>query len=88
MVSRRQWAWLSGELAQWTKDGIITEDQKRTILEKYVHPKATSGDSIHPTDPRRTSIAERIVAPLGALMIGAGVIMLLAHNWKSMARPG
>lgn len=85
LASRRQWAWLANELAQWTKDGIITDDQQQRILDKYGRHGATSADSTYQTDARQTSIVARIVAPLGALMIGAGVIMLLAHNWKSMA---
>ena len=85
LASRRQWAWLADELAQWTKDGIITDDQQQRILDKYGRHGATSADSTYQTDARQTSIVVRIVAPLGALMIGAGVIMLLAHNWKSMA---
>ena len=65
-----QLAWLQAEAAHWTREGILTEAQARTILGRY-----------HAA--RRMSLA-RLLLVLGAVFVGFGIIWLIAANLDAL----
>ena len=67
--------WLKREMAQWEREGIADAATLARIAARY--------------ETRRNglSIGQIIFSTLGALLIGLGVIALLAHNWQSFGRP-
>jgi uncharacterized membrane protein len=65
--------WLTGELAQWQREGLVDEASGAAILGRY-----------HPT--RSISLA-RLLLQLGAVFVGVGLIWLVASNLDQLA-PG
>jgi len=76
--SRAFLAWLKGELAEWSKDGLLTPEQAGRIGERY------DLDSLG----ERVSSSKIIsaISVIGALLFGAGVILLIASNWQLIPR--
>jgi uncharacterized membrane protein len=72
----RVWAWLQRELPGWVADGIITEESAVRLRERYPDPKREA-----------RPLGVIMVAVLGAALIGAGIISLLAYNWDQLERP-
>lgn len=72
-VPPRQLAWLRSEVADWTSQGIITEDQATRISTRY------SADS-----HTRFSIG-RILLTLGGGFVGIGLIWLVAANLDQLS---
>ncbi len=67
--------WLNAALDQWIQAGILRPDQKVQILRQY-EPEST-GPSVRENLPR-------ILIGLAVLLIGAGLILFYASNWRSM----
>ncbi len=57
----------------WVEDGIITEEQRAAILERY------------PQGDRRKRQAA-IISVLGAILVGVGAILFVATNWEVIPR--
>lgn len=66
--------WLKKEIEAWVKSGIISQDQARQIADLY------------PGDNRNRLIFVLFV--LGAVLLGAGVIMFFASNWHYLPKWG
>lgn len=77
VLSNKHVKWLSSELSTLTEEGIITSDVADRIRGHYSDEGLYSG--------RR--IALTICSILGAILIGSGIILLLAHNWSQLSRP-
>jgi uncharacterized membrane protein len=73
-------SWLAGEVAQWQKEGLIRDDQARLILARYGLAAAGTAASL---GHRRIAQA---LALLGAILVGAGVILVVGANWESVPR--
>lgn len=69
-LSRPQWEWLQAELAHWRAGGLITPEQEAAILARYPAPPAAGSG-------RTTAV----VSLLGAILLGAGALLFIAHNW-------
>ena len=69
--------WLYDELPQLVRRGIIDADAAARIRDHY-GPAPGS-------DARRLLLA--VFGVLGALLVGAGVVLVLAHNWEELSRP-
>ena len=68
----------------------LYDDLPQLIAQGVVTPDAASRLRAHygPVDATRSSRLPVIVfGVLGALLIGAGIILLLAHNWENLSRP-
>ncbi|MBN1403580.1 MAG: DUF2157 domain-containing protein [Opitutales bacterium] len=78
LVSRdsKHLAWLYSQLPQWQEKGWLNPEASESIKAHY----GPSGVDLR----RVTSV---ILAALAALLIGAGVILLFAHNWNELSRP-
>lgn len=74
---RKHLRWLHDELPWLLSGGVIDARSERSIREHYgLDPLAA---------PR--NIALLIFSVLGAGLTGAGVILILAHNWTELSRP-
>lgn len=65
--------WLAEQLPAWEREGIITADGARRLRDRY------------PSEARGT-LAQSIISAVGALLIGTGLIAVLAYNWDDFPR--
>lgn len=63
---------LATELDAWERDGLITGDQRRAILERYDHT----------SDAQQ---AEAMLTWLALIVAGIGAVVLVAWNWNAFA---
>lgn len=68
--------WLLSEIERWTADEIITPEQGARLRERYTVP----------VDGPPWGLL--VFASAGALVIGLGVILLLAYNWNEIPKFG
>ena len=71
---------LRGEVLQWEADGIITAEQAEAISDRYGADTSQEGG---------TAIGNRvisIIAIMGAVLIGLGIIAFIAANWSEIPR--
>jgi uncharacterized membrane protein len=78
-------AWLHGELAGLVKDGVLTEESAAALRGRY--PLTSEADATLARQKRSTNWAMVLFGILGAVLIGGGIILLLAYNWEAMGRP-
>ena len=78
-------AWLHGELPGWVKDGALTEEGAQSLRARY--PVAADAEATLQRQSRSTHWAMVLFGILGAVLIGGGIILLLAHNWDQLSRP-
>jgi len=69
--------WLYGELPQLVGQGVLTSDAAERLRGHY-------GEA-EPLRPARLAVV--VFGVFGALLIGAGIILMLAHNWEELSRP-
>ncbi len=77
-MNRKYVKWLHAELPILVERSVITEESARKIAEYY-------GDVVETGTARRVILP--ICAAFGSLLIGAGIILLIAHNWEMLSRP-
>ncbi|MFH1046064.1 MAG: DUF2157 domain-containing protein [Candidatus Omnitrophota bacterium] len=68
--------WLYQELPALVAKGILTQESSDKLRQHYGAVKSVS----------KTRTVLIICAVLGALLIGLGIILLLAHNWEQFSR--
>ena len=71
-------AWLHGELPRLVAQGILTPEAADALRCHYGPPE-------HETP--RTAWGQILLASFGALLVGGGIILILAHNWEGLGRP-
>ncbi len=76
-MSKKAIQWLYGELPRLVAQGILTPDTDAKLRAHY--------GPMEPARPARLAVI--IFGVLGALLIGAGLILVLAHNWDELSRP-
>jgi uncharacterized membrane protein len=69
--------WLHAQLPDLVAAGVLSESSAEALRRHYGPPARTSG----------MPLALLFCGVLGALLIGAGIILLFAHNWHAMSRP-
>src|SRR6478672_12065312 len=69
--------WLLAELPDLVANGVVTAEAADALRQYY---------STLPSDPPRR-IGFILSAILGSLLVGAGIILLVAHNWDFLGRP-
>jgi uncharacterized membrane protein len=73
-INRRAVRWLRGQLPALIASGAISSENARAIERHY-----ESNES-------RTNFGFVILATVGVALVGAGVILLIAHNWDELSR--
>ena len=69
--------WLLAELPELVTSGVLTQEAADALRQHY---------SVAPAgEPRRIGFI--LSAILGSLLVGAGVVLLVAHNWDFLSRP-
>lgn len=71
-------AWLRGELTRWQHEGLISSDQASRILAGYQGQEAL----VVRTQAQRRIVT--VLAALGAILVGLGVILFFASNWDGI----
>ena len=76
MTSDNTKPWLRAEIAQWLREGIISDEQAQRLLERY------------PSTPEPVEYGggKGVFASLGVLVFGMGIMLLFAYNWAEMHR--
>lgn len=74
-MARNHHKWLAGQLDEWVKEEIVTSQQAAALRRR--HPFLTEGG---------LPWGAIIFSCLGAVIIGLGVILLLAYNWDKIHR--
>src|SRR5205085_5599887 len=69
--------WLLDELPELVAGGVLTAEAAEALRQHYA--------AKDPTESRRLGFV--FSAILGSLLVGAGVILLVAHNWDFLSRP-
>jgi len=64
------------ELPELIAAGIISEETASKIQHYYQHKSQTSGNKLY-----------MVFGILGALLIGLGIILIIAHNWNVFSKP-
>lgn len=75
-TSPEQHRWLTGELRDWERDGLITAPTAAAIADRYVVSGALGGHRITPI---------RVILGLGAAFLGVGLIWLVAANLDELS---
>ena len=75
-MSQKKIRWLLGELPTLLQEGVIDGSAAERIRRHY---EARAG--------KTRNWALTIFGMLGGILVGLGVILLLAHNWADMSRP-
>ncbi len=76
-MSNRSIRWLLNELPGLVSDGVVDDATADRLRSRYPAPSSLTG----------SRLAIIVCAVFGALLIGSGVILLLAHNWEHLGRP-
>jgi uncharacterized membrane protein len=74
---RRGVAWLYAELPQLVERGVLTPEAADALRRHYGPSDAGS----------RMGWGQILLASFGALLVGGGIILILAHNWEVLGRP-
>lgn len=69
--------WLLGELPELVTAGVLSPETADALRQHY---------SSQPSEARRR-IGFVLSAILGSLLVGAGIVLLVAHNWDFLSRP-
>ncbi len=76
-MNKKAIQWLYDELPRLVKNGVLTPDAEERLKAHY--------GPVEKARPARLAVI--IFGIFGALLIGAGIILMLAHNWENMSRP-
>jgi len=70
--------WLEDELDEWAARGYIDEQQARVIRDHYQQEYSADGQANY--------FGNLAVVLLATLLIGGGIVLLVAYNWDSLSR--
>lgn len=76
-MNRRRVTWLYAELPRLVEEGVLSPEAADALR---LHYGPTDSDNL------RSRWRELLLAGLGALLVGGGLILILAHNWDVLGR--
>lgn len=76
-LTKKQKHWLQYESDEWVEQGIINPQQQSQILGRY---------STSHIESFYSSWSSLLLISLGAILIGGGIVLLIAHNWESFGK--
>jgi uncharacterized membrane protein len=77
-MTKEHLTWLANEVPLWVKNEIITSEQSDRILSQYALDEETN----EPKAAETWSPGIVALSVLGALMIGGGLLLILANQWE------
>lgn len=77
-MSKKTIQWLMREIAAWEAEGVVDAAVAERVRARYAGALAGAG----------RNLALAAFGIIGALLMGAGVLLLLAHNWADVPRWG
>ena len=78
-MNKQTWRWVYQELPELVSQGVVPADVAERIRQHYGEPDAPG------TTAKKWAVI--LFSILGAVLIGGGIILLLAHNWDELSRP-
>lgn len=75
---RREVSWLLSELPGLVARGVLNEEAAESLRRHY---------GAEEPGPSRMGIGQILLAAFGAILVGGGIILILAHNWDELSRP-
>ncbi|MBX7258419.1 MAG: DUF2157 domain-containing protein, partial [Candidatus Hydrogenedentes bacterium] len=75
-MNKKAVRWLYAELPALIEEGIVTPETADRLRMRYGNADEES----------RVPLALVVCSVLGAVLIGLGIILVLAHNWDEMSR--
>ena len=75
---RREVSWLHAELPRLVELGVLSPESAESLRRHYARPDA---------DSTRTHWGQVLLVCFGAVLVGGGLILILAHNWDDIGRP-
>ena len=75
-VNQRAVRWLRAELPALVASGIISAENAQAI-ERYYEARSTGSPKI----------GFVLLAAVGSILVAAGIVLLIAHNWDEFSRP-
>jgi len=75
-INHRAIRWLRAQLPELVAGGVITADNASAIERHYAAVQS-----------RSPNFGFVILAGIGSTLVGAGIILLIAHNWDELSRP-
>jgi uncharacterized membrane protein len=75
-MSKKAVEWLYRELPDLVSKGILTPEAAENLRRHYGVPESTLG----------TRTVLLIFGVIGVILVGLGVILILAHNWESLSK--
>jgi uncharacterized membrane protein len=73
-TNRRAVRWLRNQLPELVASGVISSENARAIERHYESTES------------RSNFGFVLLATIGSALIGAGIILLIAHNWDDLSR--
>jgi uncharacterized membrane protein len=67
--------WLQTELDAWVKEGLVSQESARTLSARYALDSPRHGTS---------HLLAAVVLGIGGLLIGGGIMALVAANWEEL----
>ena len=75
-MGRASVAWLRGELPKLVAAGVLTPEAAEALRRHYAAEDTGVGKHL----------ALALLSVLGTLLVGGGIVLLLAHNWDDLSR--
>lgn len=72
---------LLNEVSGWESEGLISKEQAEAIRERY-----RAGAEAASARARRSRLVI-VLAVLGAILVGVGVVLIISANWQGMSPP-
>lgn len=73
--------WLLNQLTKWEAEGLLTAEAAARLRSHAEQQEREGGGG-----RGESRVAQVVMGALGALLVGAGVLALIAHNWDSIPR--
>lgn len=70
--------WLNIQTNMWVQIGLISEEQEINIQTFYKE---------NPNYPKKQDLLPTILSVIGSILVGLGIILLVAKNWEILSRP-
>lgn len=80
-MAKSHYRWLLEQLPKWEADGVLPAEAAARLTSFATQQEERGGE---PGGESR--VAQIVMGALGALLVGAGVLALIAHNWDSIPR--